>query len=164
MKHTISSILPFLRNDNDVVSVVTFNRLAKTLINGANSQKQRLETEKIVNKIEAKGSTIIFPALEKSLKVADGWYINGGNNLVILATDGKYADHKSFKQFKGLMQKFARRKIKLIILAYGHPSEELQKKLSTWATRTGGFFTTIDESNVDDAVLRALEAEIGSTR
>lgn len=157
MKNTIKSFLPHFREEQDIVSVIAFNNKPIKITNRASNEYQVNKIASQLDKIQPKGSTLVFPALEKAFIPVSKQYSIKGNNVVILATDGKFGDTK---KFKGLIKKFAKNKVKIVILCYGTPSQKVKERLQNWADKTGGFFTTVDEGNADDAILKALNGRI----
>lgn len=74
-------------SENDRISIVTYAGMESVVLNGARGD----ETMRIVNALEnltAGGSTAGSAGIEKAYKLAEEYYIEGGNNRVILATDG----------------------------------------------------------------------------
>ncbi|MBR1808719.1 MAG: von Willebrand factor type A domain-containing protein [Paludibacteraceae bacterium] len=76
-------------NDNDRVSIVTYSgeeRLAleSTLV------KDKAQIKSVINSLKASGATAGAKALEMSYKEAEKNYIEGGNNRIIMGTDGDF--------------------------------------------------------------------------
>ncbi|QHQ62344.1 DUF3520 domain-containing protein [Anaerocolumna sedimenticola] len=74
-------------NENDRISIVTYAGEERVVLEGARGD----ETMKISSAIEdltAGGSTAGSAGIEKAYELAEAYYIKGGNNRVILATDG----------------------------------------------------------------------------
>jgi Ca-activated chloride channel family protein len=74
-------------SENDRISMVTYAGSERVVLEGARGD----ETMKIVSAIEdldAYGSTAGSAGIEKAYELAEKYFIKGGNNRVILATDG----------------------------------------------------------------------------
>lgn len=74
-------------NENDRISIVTYAGAEKVVLEGARGD----ETMKIVSALEnlsAGGSTAGSAGIMKAYELAEEYFIEGGNNRVILATDG----------------------------------------------------------------------------
>lgn len=74
-------------NENDRISIVTYAGIDKVVLKGAKGN----ETMKIVSALEeltAGGSTAGEAGIRKAYELAQEYFIEGGNNRVILATDG----------------------------------------------------------------------------
>lgn len=81
------SILAENLNDEDTVSIVTYAGNSEVVLEGAKGS----ETTKIqnaVNALEAYGSTNGEGGIKKAYEIAEKYFIKGGNNRIILATDG----------------------------------------------------------------------------
>ena len=161
LKRTINAFLPHFRTEQDWISVITFNGNTSTLVNRATTRDQFSRIPRQLDKIKPSGSTYAFTALERALVPVSKYHIEGGNNVVVLCTDGYFKDQK---KFNGLIRRYKRQKVKLVILCYGRPKKEVADELRGWAATTGGFFQVINEEIVDDAVLQALEGQARSLR
>lgn len=73
--------------ENDTVSIVTYASGVKTVLKGAKGN----EKDKICSAIDelyASGGTNGEGGIQRAYQLAEAYYIKGGNNRVILATDG----------------------------------------------------------------------------
>lgn len=76
-------------NDEDRVSIVTYAGSEKVLVEGAfGYEKPKLSA--IISDLEASGSTAGSQGIKTAYKLAERFYIEGGNNRVFLATDGDF--------------------------------------------------------------------------
>ena len=75
--------------DNDRVSIVTYANGVNTVLDGASAKDKDLITTK-VNSLTASGGTNGSGGIQKAYEIAQKHFINGGNNRVILATDGDF--------------------------------------------------------------------------
>ncbi len=74
-------------NENDCISIVTYAGYESVVLDGASGS----ETAKItaaIDDLEAEGSTAGAAGIRKAYELAEKHFIPGGNNRVILATDG----------------------------------------------------------------------------
>ncbi len=72
---------------NDRISIVTYSGEERTLLKGCKgTDKDKIK--KAVSKLEAGGSTNGSAGMEKAYSLAQDYYIDGGNNRIIMATDG----------------------------------------------------------------------------
>ena len=76
-------------SDNDRVSIVTYASGVNTVVDGASAKDKDTLIEK-VNGLMASGSTNGSGGIQKAYEIASKHLINGGNNRVILATDGDF--------------------------------------------------------------------------
>lgn len=73
--------------EKDHISIVTYAGSEAVLLEGANGLQKEVITEAI-NNLEAEGSTHGSKGIETAYEIAEKYFIEGGNNRVILATDG----------------------------------------------------------------------------
>ena len=74
-------------DENDVVSIVTYSGKEAVVLEGCEGSKSET-IMKAVNKLEAKGSTNGEAGLTKAYALAEKYFIEGGNNRIIMASDG----------------------------------------------------------------------------
>ena len=73
--------------EKDTVSIVTYSGAEKVVLSGCpGSQKQKILSA--VNSLEAGGSTNGEAGLVKAYSIASDYFIEGGNNRIIMASDG----------------------------------------------------------------------------
>lgn len=73
--------------EDDVVSIVTYSGAADTLLEGCNGDNTK-KIEKALDKIQFGGGTNGSGGIEAAYDVAEEYFIKGGNNRVIIASDG----------------------------------------------------------------------------
>jgi Ca-activated chloride channel family protein len=76
-------------SDDDTVSVVTYAGSSATLLDGARGA-ERLRIKNVISDLKAGGSTGGAGGIRRAYEVAEKHFITGGNNRVILATDGDF--------------------------------------------------------------------------
>ena len=76
-------------SDNDRVSIVTYANGVNTLLDGA-SGKDRAKIKNKVDSLTAGGGTNGSGGIQRAYELAIKHFIEGGNNRVILATDGDF--------------------------------------------------------------------------
>ena len=72
---------------NDTISIVTYSGKEAVVLEGCNG----LKTEKImnaINSLKASGSTNGEAGLTMAYRIAESYFIEGGNNRIIMASDG----------------------------------------------------------------------------
>ena len=72
---------------NDTVSIVTYAGTSEVALEGARGDEHKKITDAI-DDLEAGGSTYGEGGIRKAYEIAEKYFIEGGNNRVILATDG----------------------------------------------------------------------------
>lgn len=86
LKASFNTLISSLDED-DRISIVTYSGSEKVLLSGASgADKQKIK--KAVNALSARGSTNGSAGMEKAYSLARDYFIEGGNNRIIMATDG----------------------------------------------------------------------------
>ena len=86
LKRAFSNLIGHL-NENDVISVVTYSGKEAVVLDGCpGNQGERILDA--IQSLRANGSTNGEAGLEKAYQLAEKHYIEGGNNRIIMASDG----------------------------------------------------------------------------
>ena len=75
--------------DDDTVSIVSYASTGKIECEGLTG-KQKSKLNNVVNSLKASGSTYGEDGIEKAYQMAYKYFIEGGNNRVVLLTDGDF--------------------------------------------------------------------------
>ena len=75
--------------ENDRVSIVTYAGYADVVAKGLHGDQHK-EIKKAINSLEAGGGTNGEGGIIKAYEIAEKYFIEGGNNRVILCTDGDF--------------------------------------------------------------------------
>ena len=75
--------------ENDVVSIVSYASTGKIECEGLTG-KNKTKLNSVIDSLESRGSTYGEDGIEKAYNLAYKYYINGGNNRVVLLTDGDF--------------------------------------------------------------------------
>ncbi|MGI6213980.1 MAG: YfbK domain-containing protein [Christensenellales bacterium] len=146
-------------NEGDVISIVTYAGSDKVLLDGGKgNEKARISG--IIEDLSASGSTAGSKGIKTAYNLAAKHFIQGGNNRVILATDGDFNVGISTKS--GL-ERFISQKRKtgvyLTALGFGYGNLK-DNKLETLANKGNGNYAFIDTIN---EARKVLVEEIGGT-
>ena len=92
-------------NEGDKVSLVTYSGSVKTELAGVNgNQKDRIKDK--INSLKANGSTAGGAAIKSAYSLAKDYFIEDGNNHILMATDGDFnVGVSSFEELKELVIK-----------------------------------------------------------
>ena len=86
LKTSFNTLIDSL-GENDRISIVTYSGSEKTVLAGASgAEKQRIRNA--VSSLSAGGSTNGSAGMERAYSLARDYFIEGGNNRIIMATDG----------------------------------------------------------------------------
>lgn len=156
---TAFSMLAEKLGENDRISIVTYAGSADTLISGA-SGKEKDDILEALYSITAAGSTNGEGGIEKAYKLAEKYFIEGGNNRVILATDGDLnVGASSEDELVELIKTKRDKGIYLSVLGFGTGNYK-DDRLEAVADNGNGNYSYID--SVDEA-RRVLVQEMSGT-
>lgn len=146
-------------SSSDRISIVTYAGSDKIVLSGATGNEQ-LEIESALNSLFAGGGTAGADGIETAYELAEKYFIEGGNNRVILATDGDLNIGLSSEgDLKRLITQKRKSGIFLSVLGFG--SDNLKNnKLETLADNGNGNYNYID--NIAEA-RKVLVSEMGGT-
>lgn len=88
VKKSLHTLVDNLGED-DVVSIVSYASTGKIECEGLTG-KNKTKLNKVVDGLESRGSTYGEDGIEKAYNLAYKYFINGGNNRVVLLTDGDF--------------------------------------------------------------------------
>ena len=146
-------------NDGDRVSIVTYAGEDKVALDGAYGY----EKKKIVGVIEdlsAGGSTAGSKGIRTAYNLAEKYFIEGGNNRVILATDGDF--NVGLTVLEDLENYISRKRnsgVYFSVFGFGRGNIK-SDKMETLALNGNGTYSYIDSLN---EARRALVTNIGGT-
>lgn len=76
-------------SDDDVVSIVTYAGSEEVALEGA-SGNDKDKIMQAIDRLEAGGSTYGEGGINKAYEIAEKYFVEGGNNRVVLCTDGDF--------------------------------------------------------------------------
>ncbi|MBL0742579.1 vWA domain-containing protein [Chryseolinea lacunae] len=153
LKTSVLNLLSMMRQE-DEVSIIAFSGKPKVLLEGA-SFKEGEKIEKAIQDLKSSGKTDGNAGVKLAYKVADANYIRGGNNRIILATDGEFALSEEIQQ---LIDKFSREDIFLSVFNFGK-GMGTSKSLEKLAGMGKGNYEYISKENVDYKLIREAKAK-----
>jgi Ca-activated chloride channel family protein len=153
MRTAIRRALPrFFRRDK--ISIITFANNPRVLLNGiAGDQGKSIQLT--LTGLEIGGTTEGKPALTEALRSAEAHYIEGGQNLVIWATDAKL----KLRELKPLARQLKKKKIDLVMLVYGRPDKEIDSDISRYTEEADGRYRWIQAENIDQVLEEILKLD-----
>ncbi len=141
-------------NDKDTVSMVTYASGVKTVLSGAKGSEKDEIIEKL-NSLTSGGSTAGASGLELAYSVAQDYFIENGNNRVIIATDGDFnVGPSSVGEMKSMITQKRESGIFLTVLGFGVTNYYSgDERLETLADNGNGGFYIIDGISEGEKVL-----------
>ncbi len=143
----------------DRVSIVTYASADLVLLEGADGNDKNV----IMNAIEdltAGGSTAGSKGITTAYSIAEKYFIEGGNNRIILATDGDFnVGTSSEGELKKLIEEKRKKGVYLSVLGFGMGNIK-DNKMETLADNGNGNYAYIDD--ISEA-RKVLVEELGAT-
>jgi Ca-activated chloride channel family protein len=156
---TAFSMLTDTLTENDRISIVTYAGSSETVLEGASGDDKDEITEAL-GSIMASGGTNGEGGIETAYALAEKYFIEGGNNRVILATDGDLNIGKcSEDELTKLIEKKRESGVYLSVLGFGTGNIK-DNKMEALADNGNGNYSYID--SVSEA-RRVLVEEMGGT-
>ncbi len=143
----------------DRVSIVTYAGSDRVVLEGADGNNQA-EILEAINNLEAGGSTAGADGINTAYRIAEKYFISGGNNRIVLATDGDLnVGISSESELTKLVEKKRESGVYLSVLGFGTGNIK-DNKMEALADNGNGNYAYID------SVLEArkvLVEEMGGT-
>jgi Ca-activated chloride channel homolog len=153
LKKSVLDMVAMMRTE-DIISIVVFSGKPKVLLERT-SFKDEAKISKAINSLKPSGKTDGNAGLKLAYKVADENYIRGGNNRILLATDGEFPINSDISS---LIEKFSREDIFLTIFNFGNKSGSA-KNLEKIAQLGKGNYEFISKENVEVKLIREAKAK-----
>ena len=146
-------------NENDTVSIVTYAGREAVLLEGTPGNEIATITDAI-NNLEAGGSTAGGAGIVKAYEIAEKYFISGGNNRILLATDGDLnVGLSSAEELKALVEEKRESGVNLSVLGFGTGNLK-DDRLETLADYGNGNYSYIDS---ELEAQKVLVQEMGGT-
>lgn len=152
LKDALGRMLTHMRPE-DRISIIAYSGDAKVVVDGV-SAAQRQEILTAIDQLHSAGSTDSRSAMRKALHLARGHYISGGNNRVILATDGSF----DIEDLYNLSERMSGYGIVLSVFSFGKLPAYKTDQLLELAQRGRGVYAQITSENADAALLQEARA------
>jgi len=153
LKKSVLDLMSMMRQE-DEVSIIAFSEKPKALLT-ASSFKDEEKIRKAINGLKSSGKTDGNAAMKLAYKIADENYVRGGNNRIILATDGQFTLSTDTRQ---LIERFSAEDIFLSVFNFGKGAGS-SKALSELAAVGKGNYAYISGDNVDITLIREAKAK-----
>ena len=146
-------------NENDRVSIVTYAGSDQVVLEGAKGSDYMTIADALYS-LEAGGSTAGAAGINTAYEIAQKYFIEGGNNRVILATDGDLnVGVSSVSELEKLITEKRDSGVYLSVLGFGTGNLK-DNKMETLADKGNGNYAYID--SIDEA-RKTLVEEMGGT-
>lgn len=131
--------------DKDVVSIVTYASGVKTVLDGGEcTESGKVQIREKISSLVASGATSGGDGLERAYNIAQKHFITGGNNRVIIISDGDFnVGMSSTTQLKEFIQEKAKSGVYLSVIGVGMGNMR-DDILETLATCGNGNYAYLD--------------------
>lgn len=147
LKSSMKILLDELRED-DMVSIVYYANNVGVLLEPTRASEKNKIIE-IIDKMQASGGTSGGAGLELAYQMAEKNFIKGGNNRIILATDGDFnIGRSSDEEMQKLIEEKRKSGVFLTCLGYGMGNYK-DSKMEILANKGNGNYAYID--NIQEA-------------
>lgn len=153
LKESVLDLLSMMRQE-DEVSIIAFSDKPKALLTAASFTAED-KIKRAINNLKPSGKTDGNAAVKLAYKVADENYIRGGNNRIILATDGEFMMSDDTRQ---LIEKFSGGDIFLSVFNFGKGAGA-SRALERVAELGKGNYEHISKENVSLKLIGEVKAK-----
>lgn len=152
LKRSFREMLEYMRAEDRVTIIAYSGNVSVLIENAAADNKEPIENA--LKNLMPGGKTKSKIGLKKAIEIAEAYYINGGNNRIIMATDGAFDVPDVYKY----ANKAARNNIFLSVFSFGKVMSTKQEQLRGLANRGNGNFSQITADNVEECLLKEAKA------
>lgn len=153
LKKSIEQLLVLMRPE-DYLSVIVYSGEAEVVLPPTSAAKKELILQ-IVNNLRVGGVSALDKGLRLAYETAESYFVAGGNNRIILATDGKFeVDNRTRRAIENGSEK----NIALSVYYFGDKEYEATKEtLEDLAALGGGRYCYLKAENAEQTLL--IEAQ-----
>lgn len=152
LKESVIQLLEMMREE-DQISIVVFSGKPRILLKPVSFQDKERIT-KAIQSLRPAGNTDANAGIRLAYKMADENYLRGGNNRIILATDGEFGINDDSRK---LIERFAGKDIFLSVFNFGKATST-SENLKTVAATGKGTYQFISRDNVEINLIREVKA------
>jgi Mg-chelatase subunit ChlD len=153
LKQSLSSLLSMMRPE-DEVSIVVYSEKAKVLLQPTSFRDEE-KVKRVIARLIAAGKTNGNAGLKMAYKVADDNYVRGGNNRIVLATDGEFPVTDELRKF---IADYAGQDILLTVFNFGAKGET-RDSLERLSRLGRGHFTDITKESAELDLIREVKSK-----
>ena len=151
VKSSLNLLINNLRDKDKAAIVVYAGEAGEKLPSTSGSDKQKIR--EAVSELRAGGSTAGGAGIMLAYKIAENNFVKGGNNRIILCTDGDFnVGVSSEKELEQLIENKRKTGVYLTVLGYGMGNYK-DKKIQVLAEKGNGNHAYIDNMQEADNVL-----------
>ena len=153
VKTSVLDMISMMRPE-DKISIIVFSGKPKVLL-ASTSFKDEAKIKKAIDGLQSSGKTDGNAGLKLAYKTADQYYIRGGNNRIVLATDGEFpVSDETEKQ----IESFSTQDIFLSIFNFGK-SPRSNQVLGRLAQLGKGNYELVTKENLELKLIREAKSK-----
>ena len=152
LKTSVLNLLDMMRKE-DQVSIVVYSGRAKVLL-PPTSFTEKDKVKKAIDALTSSGQTDGNAGIKLAYQVVDKNYIRGGNNRIILATDGEFPISE---EVFSMADKFSKEDISITVFNFGKTTASA-KNLEKLSKKGRGNYEHITKENVEFKLIREAQA------
>ncbi|MBN2274776.1 MAG: VWA domain-containing protein [Bacteroidales bacterium] len=157
LQQSVNNLVMALRGI-DNVSVITYAGNAQVVINGIPGTEKDMIMG-VVQELRPEGITRGVKGLNTAYELAVNKFISGGNNQVILATDGEFSEKNvTDEYYRQFITGYAGKGIKLSILGFGVNEEAISRMKKMASYGDGRYIHISSEKYVKDVLIDEIKA------
>jgi Ca-activated chloride channel homolog len=153
LKRSVKQLVQLYRPEDEISIVLYSGKASVALEPTSGSEKEKIQ--QVINGLKSEGASDANAGLRLAYKVADGNYKRGGNNRVILATDGEFKISGSSLR---LVEESSKQDIYLSVFNYT-AKKEIIKNLKELSEKGKGNYENITPSNADVKMVKEAKAK-----
>lgn len=151
LKESLKKLISIMRPEDDI-SIVIYSGKARTILPPTSGNEKQKMID-VLDKLSSEGETDAQKGITLAYKVANKNYKRGGNNRIILATDGNFNLNPAMLE---LVRQNAATDIFLSVFNYGGRPSSKMKELSDAGK---GYFRHITKENATVTLVREAKAK-----
>lgn len=150
LKNSINYLIDRLRPEDQLTVITYSGTIQKVLETSANYSKQDLKD--LISNLKSNGKTNANAGLDMAYKSCRNTFIHGGNNRIILASDGDFRISDALKKY---ISEQAKKDIYLSTFHYFSPNSKVKNRLVELAKKGKGKYIVI--RNEKDAITALIK-------
>ncbi len=157
LQQSVNNLVMALRGI-DNVSVITYAGNAKVVLSGIpGSEKEKIMG--VIQELKAEGITQGVKGLNTAYERATKQFVTGGNNQIILATDGEFSEKDvTDEYYRQLITGYAGKGIRLSILGFGINEEAIDRMKMMVSYGEGRYIHISSEKFIKDILIDEIRA------
>lgn len=152
LRKSFIQMLEYMRPE-DRVTIIAYSGGISVLAENLSADRKD-DIIKALKQLTPGGTTKVKQGVRKAYEMAKDYYIKGGNNRIIMATDGDF----DVEEANTYANKIANENIFFSIFGFGKMAPKKAEELQRLASKGNGNFEQITADNVEEALLREAKA------